>query len=121
MDLLLIGLLAGGLILSADFFSGIEMIDGVSKAWYAALLLATYLLYSTFFLGTANQTIGMMIKDLRVVSDNGLRPRLDQVLLLSAGYLLSIFAVGIGLLWSFFDPEHRCLHDRLSHTRVVRI
>jgi uncharacterized RDD family membrane protein YckC len=121
MDLVLVLLLTGGFVLAADFFSGVEMIDGISKAWYTALLLATYFLYATFFLSTANQTIGMMIKDLRVVGDNGLRPGLDQVLMLSAGFLLSIFALGVGLLWSFFDREHRCLHDRLSHTRVVRI
>ncbi len=121
MDLLIVCLLTGGIILAADFFSGIEMIDNVSKAWYGALLLATYLLYSTFFLGTANQTIGMMIKDLRVVGENGARPRLKQILQLSAWFLLSFLAAGFGLLWSFFDRRHRCMHDRISKTHVVRV
>ncbi len=121
MDLLIVVLLAGCFILAADFFSGIEMIDNVSKAWYAALLLATYMLYSTFFLGTANQTIGMMIKDLRVVGERGERPKINQILLLSAGYLLSALALGLGLLWACFDRRSRCLHDRLSHTHIVRL
>jgi len=121
VDLSIVALLASGIVLSADFFSGIELIDAVSKVWYAALLLATYLLYSAFFLGTANQTIGMMIKDLRVVGENGKRPKLKQVLVLGVAYLLSVFAGGLGLLWACFDRRTRCLHDRISHTRVVRL
>jgi uncharacterized RDD family membrane protein YckC len=121
VDLLIVGLCTGAFLVSADFFSEIDMIDNVSKIWYSALLLATYLLYSTFFLGTANQTIGMMIKDLRVVGENGKRPKMNQILRLSAAYLVSILAAGSGLLWACFDHEHRCLHDRLSRTRVVRL
>lgn len=121
VDLLIVGLCTGAFIVSADFFSEIDMIDNVSKVWYSALLLATYLLYSTFFLGTANQTIGMMIKDLKVVGENGKRPRMSQILKLSAAYLLSIVAAGSGLIWACFDREHRCLHDRLSRTWIVRL
>ncbi len=121
VDLSIVVLLTGGIILSADFFSGIEMIDNVSKIWYSALLLATYMLYSTFFLGTANQTIGMMIKDLKVVGDGGKRPKMRQILLLSTTYVLSLLCAGLGLLWACFDRESRCLHDRLSHLKVVRL
>ncbi len=121
VDLSIVGLLAASILLSADFFSGIEMIDTVSRIWYAALLLATYLVYSTFFLGTSNQTIGMMIKDLRVVGENGKRPKIEQVLMLSAAYLPSVMGFGLGLLYACFDRDSRCLHDRLSHTRVIRL
>jgi uncharacterized RDD family membrane protein YckC len=121
VDLLIVAICAGAFIVSADFFSEIDMIDGISKIWYSGLLLATYMLYSTFFLGTANQTIGMMIKDLRVVAENGERPKMRQILRLSGAFLVSFLAAGVGLFWACFDSEHLCLHDRLSHTRVVRL
>lgn len=121
LDLLIVTFVAGGFLLSADFFSGIEAIDNVSKLLYGALFLATYLLYAAFFLGTANQTIGMMIKDLKIVDDRGGRPTMDQILRLSLVFLPSVLMAGLGLIWSLFDREHRCLHDRLSHTRVIRL
>lgn len=121
IDLIVIVLCAGGCIIAADFFSGITILDSVSLAIYSLLFVLTYFLYSLFFLGTSNQTIGMMITDLRIVGAGGRRPLLLQLLGRCFGYLLSLLGLGIGLLWGLIDRESQCLHDRLSNTRIVRI
>jgi uncharacterized RDD family membrane protein YckC len=121
VDLLIVILCTGAYILAADFISGIEVLDQTSLFHYGELLLAIFLLYSVFMLGTANQTMGMMITDLRVVSAEGERPSIGQVLVRTPAFLISLLALGIGLLWALFDRKSLCLHDRISGTEVVRM
>jgi uncharacterized RDD family membrane protein YckC len=121
VDLICIVLCTGAFIIAADFFSGIVVLDVVSILDFLLLFLLMYFVYSIFFLATSNQTIGMMITDLRIVSADDGRPSLRQLLSRCCGHLLSLFGLGIGLLWSLFNRENLCFHDRLSGTHVVRI
>jgi uncharacterized RDD family membrane protein YckC len=121
VDLICVVLFTGVFIIAADFFSGIIVLDSISLIDIAALFLLTYFVYSLFFLGSSGQTIGMMITDLRVIGANGVRPGLHQLLSRCGLYLVSFFAMGIGLLWSLFNPESLCLHDKISGTRVKRV
>lgn len=121
IDLLIVGICAGSFVVAVDVFSGINVVDNVSLFYYGALLLMTFLVYSVFFLGTVNQTVGMMIKDLRIVGINGERPKISQVLGRCGAYLVSWLTLGVGLVWAAFDRDAMCLHDKLSHTRVVRL
>jgi uncharacterized RDD family membrane protein YckC len=121
VDLMIVALCTGIIIIASDYFSGIITLDFFSFTVYSALFLLTHLVYSIFFLAASTQTIGMMITDLRVVGRDGKRPLLRQIVCRCFGYLLSLFVLGIGLAWSLFDDENRCLHDRLSGTQVVRI
>ncbi len=121
VDLLIVAICTGAFIIATDLMSGIDIFDGKSLAIFSLLLLAVFFLYSAFFLGTANQTIGMMLTDLKVIDAAQRRPRLGQILWRSFGYLVSVLMFGAGLLWGCFDRQSRCLHDRLSDTRVVRI
>jgi uncharacterized RDD family membrane protein YckC len=121
IDLIFIVLCAGGFIIASDFFSGIVFLDPISLAGYSALFLLTYFFYSIFFLAACGQTIGMMITDLRVVGSDNRRSSVRQLFGWCLGYLVSLLGLGIGLLWSLFDGESRCFHDRISNTRVIRI
>ena len=121
IDLLIVFLCASGFVLAAELISGIVIFDTRSAVNYALLLLAVHFVYSTFFLKTANQTIGMMITDLRVARLDGRRPGTRQILARSAAFLLSFLLLGIGLMTSLFDTHARCLHDAVSRTRVVRL
>jgi uncharacterized RDD family membrane protein YckC len=121
IDLLIVFLCATGFVLAAELVSGIVIFDARSALNYALLLLAVHFVYSTFFLKTANQTIGMMITDLRVAGLDGRRPGTRQILVRSASFLLSFLLLGIGLITSLFDTDARCLHDAVSRTRVVRL
>jgi uncharacterized RDD family membrane protein YckC len=78
-------------------------------------------MYSIFFLAASGQTVGMMITDLRVIGIANSRPSVSQLFARSFGYLLSVIVLGAGLVYSFFDRKHRCFHDRLSDTSVIRI
>jgi uncharacterized RDD family membrane protein YckC len=120
VDLIVVMLCSGICLIAADFFSGIISLDAVSYLIFAVLFLLIYFFYSLFFLAASNQTIGMMITDLRVVDADGRRPSVSQILRRCFGYLASVLVLGLGLLWSLFDRESQCFHDRISDTRIVR-
>jgi uncharacterized RDD family membrane protein YckC len=121
VDLLIIVLAASSFIFAVDIIEGIEIFDTVSLLYYFALIIATFFVYSIYFLLTACQTIGMMITDLRVVGRRAKRPTMTQLLTRCGVYLVALLGLGLGLIWGCFDRKNRCLHDRLSHTRVMRI
>lgn len=121
VDLMIVLLCTGVLILSADFFSGIIALDVISYLLFAVLFLITYFFYSLFFLAATNQTIGMMITELRVVGICDERPSFGQLMQRCWAFLASLLGLGFGLLWGLFDRESLCFHDRVSDTRVERI
>jgi uncharacterized RDD family membrane protein YckC len=118
VDLICIVLGTGIFILAADFSSDIISLNLVDLA---ALFLLMYFVYSFFFLSTSNQTIGMMITNLRVVGIDERIPSIAQIIIRSCCYLISLSLCGIGLLWSLFNRKSLCLHDRLSNTTIVRV
>jgi uncharacterized RDD family membrane protein YckC len=121
IDLICVVLCTGIFVLAAEFFSGFIMLDFISWVNLSVLLLLTYFVYSFFFLFASNQTIGMMITDLRVVGTNRKRPSLTQLVIRCCCYIISLLIFGIGLFWGLFNRGNLCLHDRLSDTTVVRI
>jgi uncharacterized RDD family membrane protein YckC len=120
VDLIIVLLCSGVCIIAADFFSGIIALDSISYLLFSVLFVLTYFFYSLFFLAASSQTIGMMITDLRVVDADEGRPSISQLLRRDFGYLASLLVLGLGLLWSLFDRESQCFHDRISDTRVIR-
>jgi uncharacterized RDD family membrane protein YckC len=118
VDILVVFLWTVALIVAEDLFSGIETFDLTSIRNGVLLLAANYFLYSLFFLGTANQTIGMMITNLRLVGDSGFRPDMGRIVWRCVLFLPSLLLLGAGLAWAFVDRQSRCLHDTMSHTRV---
>jgi uncharacterized RDD family membrane protein YckC len=121
IDLIIVVLCTVVFIISADYFSGIVILDAVSIAEYAGLFLMVFLLYSIFFLATSGQTVGMMITDLQLVGTQGGRPSIGQLFIRCFGYLLSVIVFGVGLLWSLFDRNNMCFHDHFSNTSVTRL
>jgi uncharacterized RDD family membrane protein YckC len=120
VDLICIVTCVGIMVFAADGLTGTIMMDAVSVVHFSALFLLAYFVYSIFFLFASSQTIGMMITDLRVVGRDGERPSKGQFFGRCGGYLLSLFGIGLGLLWALASRDNLCLHDRISGTRVVR-
>jgi uncharacterized RDD family membrane protein YckC len=120
IDLICIVLCTGIFILVVDSRYGIVQ-DSSSWVDFSVLFLLTYFVYSLFFLAASNQTIGMMITNLRVAGVDRKRPSFTQLIARCCCYLISLLAAGIGLLWSLFNRKSLCLHDRLSHTIVIRV
>jgi len=121
IDFILILLCTGVFLLAADYFARIVELDNVSLVNLSSLFILNYFVYSLFFLAASNQTVGMMITDLRVVGNGNTRPSVLQLFGRCCIFLASVFGLGIGLLVGLFDRENRCLHDRRSGTNVVRI
>jgi uncharacterized RDD family membrane protein YckC len=121
VDLILVILFVGIFIVTADHFWGIRVVDLVSIIHFSVLFLLIFFVYSLFFLASANQTIGMMITELRVVGMDERRPLFRQIVGRCCCFLISLFGLGIGLLWSLFNRENCCFHDRASGTHVIRI
>ncbi|MFQ5744234.1 MAG: RDD family protein [Acidobacteriota bacterium] len=76
--------------------------------------------YSVFFVGTCGQTIGKMVMQLRVVSEDHFTVGFQRAVMRLAAYLVAILPLGLGLLPALKDPRGRALHDRLTRTRVVK-
>ena len=107
---------------AADFFDGIIVLDTFSMLDFLILFFLMYFVYSLFFLylTASNQTIGMMITELRVAGIEEKRPSFHKLARRCFWHLVSLLFLGIGLLWGVFDRDNMCLHDRLSNTRVIR-
>jgi uncharacterized RDD family membrane protein YckC len=94
-------------------------------AWVplTTFVLAVAAGYLVLFLASGGQTIGMMLAGIRVVAD-GPRGRVEDLTLAQAIsraglVLVSVLPLGLGWLPAIFG-NGLALHDRLSHTRVVR-
>ena len=66
-------------------------------------------------------TIGMRAWKLKLVREDGTKPRALQALLRFLLALPSLTLAGVGFWWALFDPQRRTLHDRLCGTRMIRL
>lgn len=111
----LIGLLftfVASWVLNFDFFGATSLRLAV------VFSLSFYFFNSFFFLLTARQTPGMFLTDLELSDEESEEIPFGSICLRICLFL-PVAATLVGLLWGFFDPGCRCLHDRLSQTRVI--
>ena len=85
--------------------------------YFAYLLMVSFLFFGWFWT-RGGQTLGMRAWKIRVVNREGRAISWGQAL---ARFVLALATLGLGLLWSLFDPEKMALYDRWSGTRVVRV
>jgi uncharacterized RDD family membrane protein YckC len=78
--------------------------------------------YLLMFTAAGGQTIGKMAAGLKVVQDDGVSDGLtvQQAAYRSVLVIPSVLALGLGFLPALIGRK-RSVHDRLSHTRVVRV
>lgn len=97
--------------------------EWLSRGWRLAYLgLVVYGFYGWFWVH-GGQTIGMRAWKFRVVDessgpDGTVTVGWRQALLRLAVSCLSWTAVGLGFLWSIWDPERRAWHDIASRSRL---
>ena len=91
---------------------------------FAAFLVVLNGGYMAAFTAAGGQSFGKMAAGTRVVSQDahawGDRVTLGQSALRAAMFLVSALPAGLGFAPALLGPDHRALHDRLAHTRVVR-
>lgn len=76
--------------------------------------------YFGAFTAACGQTIGKMAARIRVVADDApLDPARAIQRTVMSGF--SMLTLGAGFIPAILDPDHRALHDRMAHTRVVEL
>lgn len=86
-----------------------------------AITLVVMFLYLTASTALAGRTWGMSLLSLRAVdADTGLQPTTKQSVLRALFYMLSLGALGLGIIYALFDAEGRTAHDHFSGTAVVQ-
>jgi len=106
----------GGFLALFGSVGGQFTLSKLSAAVCVATLSIVYLQYFALFTIFGGTTPGMMLRGLQVVSFSGEPPTPRQMLLRSAGYLLSAGTFFLGFLWAMWDEDALTWHDRLSHT-----
>jgi uncharacterized RDD family membrane protein YckC len=106
----------GGFLGLFGSLGGHFTLSKLSVAVCVATFSVVYLQYFALFTIFGGTTPGMMMRGLRVLSFSGDTPSPKQMLLRSAGYLLSAGAFFLGYLWAMWDEDELTWHDRLSST-----
>ena len=92
------------------------MMDGW---WFQLGWVLSLVSFYLFFWYRGGQTVGMRAWRLRLVSANQAPLSAKQCLLRAALAPFCLAACGLGYFWAWIDQQSDCLHDKLSHTRVL--
>jgi uncharacterized RDD family membrane protein YckC len=106
----------GGFLVLFGSLGGHFTLSKLSAAVYTTTFAIVYLQYFALFTIFGGTTPGMMMRGLQVASFSGEPPTPKQMLLRSAGYLLSAGTFFLGFLWAMWDEDELTWHDRLSQT-----
>jgi uncharacterized RDD family membrane protein YckC len=108
----------GGFLTLFGSLGGQFTMSKLSAAVYASTFAIVYLQYFALFTVFGGTTPGMMMRSLEVVSFSGEPPTPRQMLLRSAGYILSAGTFFLGFFWAMWDEDELTWHDRLSRTHL---
>ena len=108
----------GGFLLLFGSLGGQFTLSKLNAAVYATTFAIVYLQYFALFTIFGGTTQGMMMRGLQVVSFSGEPPVPRQMLLRSAGYMLSAGTFFLGFVWAMWDEDELTWHDRLSRTHL---
>jgi uncharacterized RDD family membrane protein YckC len=106
----------GGFLLLFGSLGGQFTLSKLTAAVYTTTFAIVYLQYFALFTIFGGTTPGMMMRNLQVTSFSGESPTPRQMLLRSAGYILSAGTFFLGFLWAMWDEDQLTWHDRLSRT-----
>ena len=109
----------GGFLALFGSLGGQFTLSKLSAAVYGVAFAIVYLQYFALFTVFGGTTPGMMFRGLQVTSFTGDPPMPRQMLLRSAGYILSAGTLFLGFFWAWWDEDALTWHDRLSHTYLT--
>jgi len=99
---------------------GFRELDALRQPLYTLYLSAVWFFYLGWCWHRGGMTLGMRAWRVRIAARDGKLPGWRQCLVRFLCSLLSAASIGAGFLWSLFDSEKRCWHDRLSGTFLCR-
>jgi uncharacterized RDD family membrane protein YckC len=106
----------GGFLALFGSLGGQFTLSKLSAAVYGVTFAIVYLQYFALFTVFGGTTPGMMFRGLQVASFTGDPPTPRQMLLRSAGYVVSAGTFFLGFFWAWWDEDALTWHDRLSRT-----
>jgi uncharacterized RDD family membrane protein YckC len=106
----------GGFLALFGSLGGQFTLSKLSAAVYGVTFAIVYLQYFALFTIFGGTTPGMMFRGLQVTSFTGDTPTPRQMLLRTAGYIISAGTFCLGFFWAWLDEDALTWHDRLSHT-----
>ena len=106
----------GGFLALFGSLGGQFTLSKLSAAVYGVTFAIVYLQYFALFTILGGTTPGMMSRGLQVTSFTGDTPTPRQMLLRSAGYVISAGTFFLGFFWAWWDADALTWHDRLSRT-----
>jgi uncharacterized RDD family membrane protein YckC len=109
----------GGFLALFGSLGGQFTLSKLSAAVYGVTFAIVYLQYFSLFTVFGGTTPGMMFRGLQVASFTGDPPTPRQMLLRSAGYIVSAGTLFLGFFWAWWDEDALSWHDRLSHTYLT--
>lgn len=107
---------SGGFLTLFGSLGGHFTFSKLSAAVCATALAVVYFQYFALFTIFGGTTPGMMLRGLQVVSFSGDTPTPRQMLLRSAGYMVSAATCFMGFIWAMWDEDELTWHDRFSRT-----
>jgi uncharacterized RDD family membrane protein YckC len=110
----------GGFLALFGSLGGQFTLSKLSAAVYATTFAIVYLQFFFLFTVFGGTTPGMMMRGLQVLSLRGEPPTPKQMLLRSAGYVLSAATFFLGFLWAMWDEDELTWHDHLSNTYLIK-
>ena len=106
----------GGFLALFGSLGGHFTLSKLNAAVCMTALAVVYLQYFALFTVFGGTTPGMMFRGLQVMSFSGESPTPRQMLMRSAGYMLSAGTCFLGFFWALWDEDQLTWHDRFSRT-----
>jgi uncharacterized RDD family membrane protein YckC len=116
---LIVGLVCAGIAGIAAHLHHAPAMRAAGIGGLAALILIG-LVYHAFFLMTTMSTPGMMYAGIGLCTFDDEYPTRAQLRGRLKALLVSLFPVGLGMVWAIFDEDHLSWHDRISRTYLRR-
>jgi len=119
-DLLLVAIMVSPAV-AAMKYSGANWAEPRVIGIVAGMTAATMFAYLTMTTALTGRTLAMRIFSLRTIDlRTGLIPTGGQSIKRAIGHVFSLAIAGLGLAYILIDRDQRTLHDRFSHTIVIR-
>ncbi len=98
---------------------GGEPVESDSNLAYQISLVLVVFVFFVGFWSRSGRTLGMQSWGLQLETEDGRVPSVATASLRFFAALVSLLPLGLGFLWSLWDPDRLAWHDRMSRTRIV--
>jgi uncharacterized RDD family membrane protein YckC len=116
LDTGMVAVALGFFLLTFRLICGDIVLNSRTIALYLGIAVVFAILYKVLWAMADGDSVGLRWAHLKLVNFDGRPPDREQRLYRLASSFLSVFAVGLGLLWALADEESLTWHDHISRT-----